>query len=99
MDWSQLKPNDRSALWHMLGIDFRRPSSKWGFRNCYAPGGDAIASMERLERHGLVVRGRKYGETNYFHATLAGCLAAGLPEEKAREVCANKPAAGGEGKG
>lgn len=72
-----LLPDDVAKLRHMVGAT-GRDRRLWGYRNHYAPGGDAIAAMERLEAAGLVARGAPYWATNFFHATRAGCRKAGL---------------------
>ncbi len=40
--------------------------------------------MERLEPAGLVQKGQPYQETNFYHATKVGCVAAGLKPAKRR---------------
>ena len=69
---------DFEKLKHMTGCQSRYPKRLWGFRNHFAPGGKDIESMERLEKAGFVNRGSRYYETNYFHATEAGCKAIGM---------------------
>lgn len=75
---SDLLDVDYENLKHMTGCDSRYPKKQWGFRNHFAPGGKDIESMERLEFVGHVIRGNKYYDTNYFHATESGCKAIGM---------------------
>jgi hypothetical protein len=65
---------DLDNLRHMVGAASRTP----GFRNHFAPGGKDVDSMLRLEAAGLVIRGRRYEETFFFHATEAGCKVIGM---------------------
>ena len=69
---------DMGNLRHMLGISSHIKKRQWGYRNHFAPAGADIQSMERLEGAGLVQKGRPYEDTHYYHATEAGCVAAGL---------------------
>lgn len=69
---------DYDNLKHMTGCSSRYMKKEWGFRNHFAPGGKDVESMERLESAGYVVRGSRYHETNYFHATKEGCKAIGM---------------------
>lgn len=75
---TQISDTDMNNLRHMLGIGSHIKKRQWGYRNHFAPGGSDIQSMERLEEAGLVQKGRPYEETHYYHATEAGCVAAGL---------------------
>lgn len=77
-----LDDNDMNNLRHMLGVGSHIAKREWGYRNHFAPGGDNIKSMERLETAGLVRRGRPYRETHYYHATEKGCKAAGLNKKQ-----------------
>lgn len=77
----ELAPDDLRKLQHMLGATpGHYPKTKWGFRNYYATsGGPATEAMKRMEVQGLV----RLGYTSecgmaYYHATEAGCRAAGL---------------------
>jgi hypothetical protein len=83
---NDLLPVDYDNLRHMTGCDSRYPKKQWGFRNHYAPGGDDIISMFRLESAGFVLRGCKYHETNYFHATEAGCKAIGMTAKQIKNA-------------
>lgn len=78
---SELAADDLRKLQHMLGATpGNYPKTKWGFRNYYATsGGPATEAMKRMEAQGLV----RLGYTSdcgmaYYHATEAGCRAAGL---------------------
>ena len=69
---------DMQNLRHMLGAGSHIKKRNWGYRNHFAPAGDDVQSMLRLESAGLVIKGKPYHETYYYHATKAGCEAAGL---------------------
>ena len=73
---------DLDNLRHMVAADARNA----GYRNHFAPGGEDIASMLRLEQAGLVIQGRPYEETHFYHATLLGCKAAGLSRAATRRA-------------
>ncbi len=75
---SHVSAEDMENLRHMLGVGRHIPKRQWGFRNYYAPSAGDMPSMRRLEAAGLVRRGRPYEDAYYFHATEAGCMAAGL---------------------
>ena len=75
---TQVNDTDRDNLRHMLGIGSHIKKRQWGYRNHFAPAGVDLQSMERLESAGLVRKGRPYEDTHYYHATEAGCVAAGL---------------------
>lgn len=77
---------DMSNLRHMLGIGSHTEKRQWGNRNHFAPGGADIQSMERLESAGLVCKGRPYADTYFYHATEAGCRAAGLKPYQIRKA-------------
>lgn len=77
---------DLENLHHMLGIGAHIKRRQWGYRNHYAPGADDIESMERLVKYGLAVRGRAYNNMHYYHATLAGCIVAGLSVAKSLKI-------------
>lgn len=70
--------DDMKKLRHMLGATEHRPKKNWGFRNYFAAGADSVPSLERLVSAGYCVRGAPYMDANYYHATRAGCAAAGL---------------------
>jgi hypothetical protein len=73
----ELTRGDWDNLRHMLGAT--TPDRRhWGKRNVFAPVGKDIASMHRLEKAGLVKRGKSYQGTTYFHATLTACQALGM---------------------
>lgn len=81
-----INDTDMVNLRHMLGIGSHIKKRQWGYRNHFAPGGADIQSMERLESAGLVRKGRPYEETYYYHATEAGCRAAGLKPYQIRNL-------------
>ncbi len=85
-DDSTINDSDMENLRHMLGIGSHIKKRQWGYRNHFAPGGADIQSMERLEFSGLVRKGRAYEETHYYHATEAGCVAAGLKPYQVRKA-------------
>jgi hypothetical protein len=81
MTVDSLLDGDMENLRHMLGATQHRPKKDWGFRNHYACGDAASAqSLERLVSAGFCVRGRPYMKAHFYHATRAGCVAAGLSE-------------------
>jgi hypothetical protein len=72
----------------MVGADHdRRP----GYRNHYCPAASCVASMQRLEAAGLAVKGRQYGDDYTYHATEAGCKAAGLDEAGVKRCLEDAP--------
>ena len=75
---------DLDNLRHMLGIRQSTPRKDFGFRNYFnsTESGPDYESMLRLERQGLVIRGRRC----YWHATRAGCLAVGLNEKQIKRA-------------
>jgi hypothetical protein len=73
-----LTDDDMRKLRHMLGATEHRQKKNWGFRNYFAAGGDSVPGLERLVAAGLCVRGQPYDKHHYYHATRAGCAAAGL---------------------
>lgn len=77
---------DMDNLRHMLGIGSHIKKRQWGYRNHFAPGGPDIQSMERLAEAGLVRKGQPYQETHFYHATEAGCVAAGLKPHQIRKA-------------
>ncbi|MDA8153121.1 MAG: hypothetical protein M0003_10480 [Acidithiobacillus sp.] len=80
------RANWMNNLRHMLGIGSHTKKRQWGYRNRFAPGGADIQSMERLETAGLVYKGRPYADTYFYHATEAGCVAAGLKPYQIRKA-------------
>ncbi|WP_175787476.1 hypothetical protein [Burkholderia anthina] len=81
----QLRPDDLRKLQHMLGaVPGHYSKAKWGWRNYYATsGGPATEAMKRMEALGLVQLGHtSEGGMAYYHATEAGCRAAGLTTTK-----------------
>lgn len=78
-----VNPQDLENLRHMLGADAHRRKGVWGFRNHFAPSQSDMPSMLRLQEAGLVRPGGPYADRavkalTFFHATEAGCKAAGL---------------------
>lgn len=70
---------DLRKLRHMLGATPETPKSKWGYRNHYAAGRNAVEGMERLVAAGYAMRGRPFGAAlHFYHATEAGCKALGF---------------------
>lgn len=70
--------DDLDNLRDMLGATTYVKKRDWGYRNRFAPWGKDIESMQRLEQAGLVIRGRPYHDTHFYHATARGCEAVGL---------------------
>lgn len=81
-----ISPDDLDNLRHMVGALSHIPKSQWGFRNHFAPSQADLPSMERLEIAGLAQKGRPYEETHYYHATEAGCVAAGLNKRQTEKA-------------
>jgi hypothetical protein len=79
--------DDMDSLRHMLGASVGSSRTQWGSRNYYATEPNDL-SMGRLERLGLVRRGRAIpGGMVYFHATPLGCTIAGLDaKQKSRAL-------------
>ena len=75
---TEVTDSDMKKLRHMLGATEQRPKKNWGFRNYYAAGADSVPGLERLVAAGYCVRGAPYMDAHYYHATRAGCAAAGL---------------------
>lgn len=76
-----LTAEDQDRLRHMLGATPSRVHMGLvGHRNYYACEleGQSIASLRRLQGWGLVFQGRQDASLVSFHATEAGCHAAGL---------------------
>ncbi|WP_232821356.1 hypothetical protein [Acidithiobacillus ferrivorans] len=86
INMTQVNDVDMENLRHMLGIGSHIKKRQWGYRNHFAPGGADIQSMERLEAVVLVRKGQPYQETHYYHATEAGCVAAGLKPHQVRRA-------------
>lgn len=84
-----LLPRDFENLNHMTGCQPRYPKKDWGFRNHFAPGEKDIESMERLESAGFVIRGRKYYQTHFFHATKSGCEAIRMNPKQIKNALSN----------
>lgn len=78
--------DDLDNLRHMLGAQLCYAKREWGFRNHYAPAGVDVESMKRLEAAGFVRQGRPYQMHHYYHATEAGCKAAGLNAAQTRRA-------------
>lgn len=83
---TQISDTDMNNLRHMLGTGSHIKKRQWGYRNHFAPAGEDIGSMERLEIVGLVQKGHSYNDTHYYHATEAGCAAAGLNRAQTRKA-------------
>ncbi|RIJ84997.1 hypothetical protein RSP822_18185 [Ralstonia solanacearum] len=86
---TEIAADDLRKLQHMLGAmpgDY--PKTKWGWRNYYATsGGPATEAMKRMEVRGLVRLGHTSdGGMAYYHATEAGCRAAGLVGKQVRRA-------------
>ena len=71
---------DMDKLRHMLGaIPGRYKKNTWGWRNYYCAGSATNEHMQRLVSAGLATQGHtQAGGMTYFHATEAGCRAAGM---------------------
>lgn len=80
---------DLRRLRHMLGATNIDEQAKWGWRNYFLSGrGEQRASMLRLVAAALAVQGETTAdEAAYFHATYAGCVAAGLSVARAAKAC------------
>ncbi|HDR9163638.1 TPA: hypothetical protein QDB28_004042 [Burkholderia vietnamiensis] len=82
---AEISAHDMRKLQHMLGaVPDHYAKAKWGWRNYYATsGGEATEAMKRMEALGLVRLGHtSEGGMAYYHATEAGCRAAGLTTVK-----------------
>lgn len=77
---------DMENLRHMLGIGSHIKKTRWGYRNHFAPAGNDVQSMERLEQAGLVYKGHPYSDTCMYHANESGCKAAGLKPAQIRNA-------------
>lgn len=75
---AEVTDDDMKKLRHMLGVTEHRPKKIWGFRNYFAAGANDVPGLERLVGAGYCVRGAPYMNAHYYHATRAGCAAAGL---------------------
>ena len=73
-----LAEGDLDKLRHMLGATSHDAKTKWGFRNHYCCGKQDRDAMERLVAAGLAERGAVQLTSQYYHATMNGCRAAGL---------------------
>lgn len=72
-------PDDMEKLQFMLGAVLGRdPARQWGARNHYLCNVQDRTAMQRLVGVGLAEVGRPLLGLTYFHATVAGCKAAGL---------------------
>ena len=69
-------------LRHMAGADQRYSRAMWGFRNHFCAGGEDMMSMLRMERLGLVIRGKKMQDLQFFHATEAGLKLIGFDSKQ-----------------
>jgi hypothetical protein len=72
-----LHDGDLDLLRHMVGAA-ANSTGKPGHRNHYLCNVQDRPAMERLVAAGLAVRGAVQLTTQYYHATRAGCRAAGL---------------------
>jgi hypothetical protein len=81
-----LTPEDLKKLRHMLGVTDYRPKKNWGYRNYYAAGNGSVPGLERLVAAGYCIRGEPFMDAHYYHATKAGCAAAGLGKAATRRV-------------
>ena len=74
-------PTYDDHLRHMLGVSNHK-KSQWGFRNHFCAGiaSDHYQDMLVMEKLGWVTAGQKINRetSQYFHATIAGCLQVGL---------------------
>jgi len=77
---------DRDTLIHMLGAGSHIRRGARGHRNYFAAGESQVADMERLVEAGLVTRGVACYGLVYYHATEAGCDAAGLSKAAKRRA-------------
>jgi hypothetical protein len=75
---TEVTDDDMEKLRHMLGATLHRPKKTWGIRNYFAAGAADVPSLERLVAAGYCERGAPYRTAHYYHATRAGCAAAGL---------------------
>jgi hypothetical protein len=82
---TELQLEDLDVLQHMLGVS-GNPKRQWGYRNhfCCEIGGKHEKQFAALEARGLARRGHmiNQGRDVYFHATEAGCRAAGLNKKQ-----------------
>jgi hypothetical protein len=72
--------DDLDKLRHMVGVQGGAAKKDWGYRNYFAAGAGSVPAMERLVVAGYCTRGGRQGDLQYYHATEAGCAAAGLDE-------------------
>ncbi|WP_374380531.1 hypothetical protein [Pseudomonas fluvialis] len=83
---TEVTDDDMKKLRHMLGVAEHRPKKNWGLRNYFAAGAADVPGLERLVEAGYCVRGAPYMGAHYYHATLAGCAAAGLSKAAAERA-------------
>lgn len=71
-------------LRHTLGADRHVKKRDWGYRNRYAASStsDVIKHLRWLEKEGLMKQGEATSNLIFFHATYAGCRAAGLSKKQ-----------------
>lgn len=69
---------DMGRLRRMLGAVPEVPKRRWGLRNYFAASPDQCSSLDRLVSAGLCSKGSVFGDGFNYHATAAGCAAAGL---------------------
>jgi hypothetical protein len=81
-NYMDLDKNDLDNLTHMLGAQSHIPKRDWGYRNFYAASLGDVPNMEKLIAAGLVIKGRKYCDSHYYHATEKGCKQAGLNQKQ-----------------
>jgi hypothetical protein len=79
--------DDLKKLRHMLGATPQYKARDWGFRNYYTTsGGEAMAALDRLVTLGYVSKGGSSERMHYYHATEAGCIAAGLNDKQIKRA-------------
>lgn len=71
-------------LRHTVGADRHVKKRDWGYRNRYAASStsDVMKSLRWLESEGLMAQGEATSNLIFFHATEAGCRAAGLSKKQ-----------------
>jgi hypothetical protein len=84
----KITADDIGNLKHMLGAESHIPRRDWGYRNHFAAslGGPDEESFKKMERMGLVTRGRNTESLIFFHATEVGCMAAGLDSRQIKRA-------------
>lgn len=81
---STVDAQELAFLREVLGIRQLQPEVKWGLRNLHAAApGQQDPCLNSLLEKGLMVAGGSGEVAVFFHATLAGCKVAGLPDEEA----------------